>query len=358
LSRTSAKAGTGKRENTKVPLPVIFGCAGLTLGEEEARFFEEADPLGFILFARNVADPDQIRSLITDLRAAVGRKYAPVFIDQEGGRVARLKPPHWRAAAPAARFGELAKRDLGLGIEACRLNGRLLAADLRPLGITVDCVPCLDIPVSGAHDIIGDRAFGTDPGLVAALGRAQIDGVTAGGVLPVIKHIPGHGRARVDSHLSLPVVEADLATLDSTDFAPFRALRDAPLAMTAHIVYTAVDDRAAITVSAKGIAEIIRRRIGFGGILISDDLCMEALGGSPADRAEAAMKAGCDLVLHCNGKIEDMIAVAHALEPMTAEAWRRVKPVFARALTPEPIDAAAVSARLDELLAMSAGSVA
>jgi len=301
------------------PRPVIFGCAGLELTPAEAQFFTETDPLGFILFARNVRDPDQIRALIGQLRDAAGRKDAPVFIDQEGGRVARLRPPYWREAPPGIRFGELAQRDLGLGIEACRLNGRLLAADLQPLGITVDCVPVLDIPVAGSHDIIGDRAFGTDPELVATLGRAQMDGVMAGGVLPIIKHIPGHGRAKVDSHVGLPVVDADLETLEATDFAPFRALRDAPLAMTAHIVYTAIDEKAAITVSAKGIREVIRGRIGFTGILISDDLCMEALGGSPGDRAEAATGAGCDLVLHCNGVLDDMKSVAAALEPMNAE---------------------------------------
>jgi len=340
------------------PRPVIFGCAGLEVTPEEAQFFKETDPLGFILFARNVRDPDQIRALIGGLRSAVGREDAPVFIDQEGGRVARLKPPHWREAPPGIRFGKLAQRDLGLGIEACRLNGRLLAADLEPLGITVDCVPVLDIPVPGSHDIIGDRAYGTDPELVATLGRALMDGVIAGGVLPIIKHIPGHGRAKVDSHVGLPVVDADLATLEATDFVPFRALRDAPLAMTAHIVYTAIDKKAAITVSAKGIAEIIRGSIGFGGILISDDLCMEALGGTPGQRARAAMGAGCDLVLHCNGVIEDMKSVAAALEPMNAELWRRIKPVFGRMPQPEPLDAPAIVARLTELLGPAAQTVA
>ena len=349
MSRPSASASPQDRKASTPPRPVIFGCAGLTLSDAEARFFRDVDPLGFILFARNCRDPDQIRALIAELRATVGRKNASVLIDQEGGRVARLKPPHWRAAPPAARFGELAKCDFGLGIEACRLNGRLLAADLQPLGINVDCVPCLDIPAPGSHDIIGDRAFGTDPELVAALGRAQIDGVMAGGVLPIIKHIPGHGRARVDSHAALPVVDADLATLEATDFAPFRALRDAPLAMTAHIVYTAIDDRA-ITLSAKGIAEIIRGKIGFDGVLISDDLCMEALGGSHAERAEAALGAGCDLVLHCNGVMDDMIGVADVLKPLGEVSWRRVRPVFARALAPEPIDAPAMAARVDTLL--------
>ncbi len=349
MSRPSASASSQTRHASTPPRPVIFGCAGLTLSDAEKRFFEALNPLGFILFARNCENPDQIRALITDLRAAIGRNNAPILIDQEGGRVARLKPPHWRAAPPAARFGALATRDLGLGIEACRLNGRLLAADLQSLGITVDCVPCLDIPAPGSHDIIGDRAFGADPGLVAALGRSQIDGVMAGGVLPIIKHIPGHGRAKVDSHADLPVVDADLKTLESADFAPFRALRDAPLAMTAHIVYTAIDDRA-ITVSAKGIAEVIRGTIGFGGVLISDDLCMEALGGSHAERAEAALGAGCDLVLHCNGVMDDMIGVADVLKPMGDAASRRVTPVFARALTPEPIDASAMAARVDALL--------
>jgi beta-N-acetylhexosaminidase len=357
LSRPSGSASRRDRETAKPPRPIIFGCAGLALTDAEARFFAESDPLGFILFARNCRDPEQIRALVRALRASVGRPQAPVFIDQEGGRVARLKPPQWRAAPPALRFGELAQRDLGKGIEACRINGRLLAAELLDLGVNVDCVPCLDIPAPGSHDIIGDRAFGTDPALVAALGRAQIDGVMAGGVLPVIKHIPGHGRAKVDSHAALPVVEADLATLESTDFAPFRALRDAPLAMTAHIVYTAIDGGAAITVSAAGIADIIRGRIGFGGILISDDLCMEALGGSHAERGRAAMAAGCDLVLHCNGVFGDMTAVAEALDPMDETAWRRVRPVFGRTSTPEPIDAPVLEARLAELLGAGQGQV-
>lgn len=305
------------------PGAAIFGCSGLALSDAERRFFARTRPFGFILFARNVEAPDQVRQLVDDLRDSVGRR-APVLIDQEGGRVQRLKPPHWRRRPPMAVFGRLAGRDLPLARRAAYLNARLIAADLEALGIDVDCAPLLDVPVAGAHDIIGDRAFGNDPHLVADLGRAVMDGFLDGSVMPVIKHIPGHGRAMVDSHLALPVVEADRATLATNDFAAFRSLRDAPWAMTAHVVYKAFDDRRPATTSPVVIGEIIRGAIGCEAVLLSDDLSMKALTGGFAERTTACLDAGCDLVLHCNGDMTEMQAVAAALRPITAEAEARL----------------------------------
>lgn len=306
-----------------VPSAVIYGCAGLTLSEAEKRFFAADDPFGFILFSRNIDTPDQVRRLVEEMRAVVGRR-APVLIDQEGGRVQRLKPPHWRKRPPMAVFGTLAERDLPLARRAARLNARLLAEDLAALGIDVDCAPLLDVPVRGAHDIIGDRAFGEDPALVADLGRAVMDGLLDGAVMPVIKHIPGHGRALVDSHLDLPVVEADAATLAKSDFAAFRSLRDAPWAMTAHVVYKAFDDRRPATTSPVVIEQVIRGAIGCDAVLLSDDLSMKALKGDFADRARASLAAGCDIVLHCNGDMDEMQAIGSAIRPLSEEAQERL----------------------------------
>jgi beta-N-acetylhexosaminidase len=305
------------------PAAVIFGCAGTTLGAAEKRFFAQTDPLGFILFARNVEDPDQVRALVRDLRDSVGR-YAPVLIDQEGGRVQRLKPPHWRKRPPMGVFVPMAERDIALGRRATRLNARLIAAELAELGIDVDCAPLLDLPVPGAHDIIGDRAFGTDPMMIADLGRAVCEGMLDGGVIPVIKHIPGHGRALVDSHLDLPVVETDLATLEATDFAPFRSLRDAPWAMTAHVVYKAIDALRPATTSPVVVQKIIREAIGCEAVLLSDDLSMKALKGDFADRTRATLDAGCDVALHCNGEMDEMTAIASVLRPLTEAALERL----------------------------------
>ena len=304
------------------PSAAIYGCAGPRLSDEEKRFFTAADPLGFILFSRNIDSPGQVRSLVDDLRATVGRR-APVLIDQEGGRVQRLKPHHWRKRPPMAVFGQLAGHDLPLARRAARLNARLMAADLAELGIDVDCAPLLDVPVPGAHDIIGDRAFGLDPMLVADLGRAVMDGLLDGGVMPVIKHIPGHGRALVDSHLDLPVVDADAATLAARDFAAFRCLRDAPWAMTAHVVYKAFDERPA-TISRLVIEQVIRGAIGCEALLLSDDLSMKALRGDFGDRATATLDAGCDVVLHCNGDLAEMRAIAAAVRPLDDAAEERL----------------------------------
>ncbi len=329
---------------------MILGCAGLVLGAEETDFMAETDPLGFILFARNCAEPDQVRGLVSQLRSAVGRSDAPVLIDQEGGRVARLVPPHWRAAPAARRFAELARTDPEKAPEAARLNARMIAAELLALGISVNCAPVLDIPIAGADPIIGDRAAGGDPGSAARLGRAACEGFLAGGIQPVIKHIPGHGRAAVDSHKALPRVDASLAELERTDFAPFRALADMPWAMTAHVVYAAIDEDLPATLSPRVIAEIIRGPIGFDGVLLSDDLSMQALSGTLGERAEAAIEAGCDVVLHCNGEIAEMREIAGRVPCLSNQSGARLAAGAARPGVPEPLEAGA-QARLDALLA-------
>ena len=333
------------------PRAVVFGCAGLEVTPDEAAFFRAADPLGFILFRRNCDSRDQMRRLVDDLRASVGRPDAPVLIDQEGGRVARMRPPHWPAHPPMGVIGALAGRDADAGREAAWINGRLLAHMLAEVGITVDCAPVCDVPVEGAHDIIGDRAFSRDPGVVIALARATADGLLAGGVLPVIKHIPGHGRAFADSHAELPVVEADRASLEATDFAPFRALADLPLAMVAHVVLKEIDPTAPASTSPIVVREVVRgTSIGFGGLLFSDDLSMNALQGDPRARAEAVLAAGMDVVLHCNGDLDEMrglIGAVPVLSGAASERWARAE---AMRHAPEPADIAALTNRLAELL--------
>ncbi|OAN44051.1 beta-hexosaminidase [Paramagnetospirillum marisnigri] len=337
--------------NSSPPAAAVFGCAGLTLSDAERRFYERTDPLGFILFARNVDTPAQVRALVKDLRDSVGRADAPVLIDQEGGRVQRLKPPHWRKAPPGEPFARLAGLDAEAARDALRLNFRLIGRELADLGIDVDCAPVLDVPVPGAHDVIGDRAYGRTPDLVADLAVQVVEGLLDEAVLPVIKHIPGHGRAMVDSHLALPVVEASLAELEAQDFPPFRALRHAPWAMTAHVVYTALDASAPATTSAKVISGIIRGAIGFDGVLVSDDLSMKALGGSFQERTTASLAAGCDLVLHCNGDMAEMEAVAEVLRPLDERARERLARASAMKRTPQPLDVAAAARRVDALLA-------
>ncbi len=299
------------------PLAAIFGCSGTALSPDERSFFRDADPLGFILFARNIETPDQVRGLVTALRGAVGRDDAPVLIDQEGGRVARLGAPHWRKYPSARAIA-------ALGEEAARLGARLIADDLAALGITVNCMPVLDLPAAEADPIIGDRAYGARPDGVIALARAVCAGLLAGGVLPVIKHMPGHGRATVDSHKDLPRVAAPLALLEAHDFAPFRALAQMPWAMTAHVVYTAIDPDDAATVSPRLIAGTIRGSIGFDGFLVSDDLSMQALAGPIGARARKALAAGCDAVLHCNGRMDEMIEVASSAAPRSPAGRRRL----------------------------------
>ncbi len=336
-------------------LAVIFGCAGQHLEAAERKFFASADPAGFILFARNIDSPAQVRALTAELRECAGNADAPVLIDQEGGRVARLRPPHWRAAPPAARFGELARRDAGAGGRAVWLNTRLMAAELRELGISVDCLPLLDLPVAGAHDAIGDRAFADDVDIVATLGRAACEGMLAGGILPVIKHIPGHGRAMVDSHENPPLVSASRATLEAADFEPFRRLADMPVAMTGHMVFSDIDPDRATTVSRVVIGEVIRGHIGFAGLLLSDDLSMRALGGSLAERTEGSLAAGCDIALHCNGDMAEMEAVRDGARPLDAPGAARLRRALDARREPEDFDAAAGLAELDSLLGGGAG---
>ncbi|MFZ5783360.1 MAG: beta-N-acetylhexosaminidase [Pseudomonadota bacterium] len=337
-----------------LPRAVIFGCAGPDLSAGERAFFRDADPLGFILFARNVDTPERTRRLVDDLRSTVGRADAPVLIDQEGGRVARLRPPRWRKAPPARVLGDLYARDPEAGLEATRLNARLLAADVASVGCDVDCLPVLDIAFPETHGVIGDRAYADRPGPVAALGRAAAEGLLAEGVMPVIKHIPGHGRATVDSHAALPRVAAAREELERTDFVPFRLLSDLPWAMTGHLLFEAIDPTAAITVSALGVREIIRDHIGFDGLLLSDDLSMQALGGSLGERAARALAAGCDIALHCNGRMEEMTEIAGRCGTMSAAAWRRFedgRSVVARHHAPAgPEGLADASRRLASLL--------
>jgi len=333
------------------PRAVIFGCAGAGLGKAEARFFRESNPLGFILFARNCKEPAQVRDLVGELRASVGRRDAPVLIDQEGGRVARLLPPHWRKAPSARRLGQLAERSLEGARRAVWLNARLIAAELADLGITVDCAPVLDLALPETHDVIGDRAFGADPERVAILGRSVCEGLSAGGIAPVIKHIPGHGRARADSHLELPEVAAAWQLMRATDFVPFKALADQPWAMTAHVRFSAIDPVHAATTSRRLIAEVVRGEIGFEGALLSDDLGMRALAGDFGERAAAALEAGCDVVLHCSGVLEEMAAVAAAAPPLGGLAAKRVSRALARCGEAEPLEVASAMAELDALLA-------
>lgn len=307
----------------QTPRAVIFGCAGTSLSDEEFAFFAAADPLGFILFRRNVNSPEQVATLTARLRAAVGRADAPVLIDQEGGRVARLRPPHWPEFPAARRFGEVWERDPERAVEAVRANSQLLAATLLPLGITVDCMPVLDLPVPGSHDVIGDRAYSADPMAVSQLGLAAAEALLDSGVLPVVKHLPGHGRAMVDSHLELPTVDATEAELAERDFAPFRALRYMPVGMTAHVRYTALDATRPATLSPVVLGEIVRDRLGFVGLLLSDDLSMQALPGGIEDRAVAALEAGCDVALHCNGDLDEMQRVAAAVPRMGRHSARR-----------------------------------
>ncbi|TCK28526.1 beta-N-acetylhexosaminidase [Ancylobacter aquaticus] len=337
-----------------VPRAFITGCATTALTADETAFLKEAAPWGLILFRRNVETPAQVAALVAAFREAVGRADAPVLIDQEGGRVQRLGPPHWPAYPPADLFARRAEAgDVDGAAEAAWLGARLMAADLAALGITVDCVPCADLRLPEGHGIIGDRAYGATPEQVAHLARAATEGLMSGGVLPVLKHIPGHGRARADSHESLPIVETSRAELEATDFAPFRLLADLPLGMTAHVVYAAIDPDRPATTSPKVIAEIIRGHIGFDGALMSDDLSMGALAGSLASRTEASFAAGCDLALHCNGRLDEMSEVASRTPILQGEAARRCAAALARLVAPEEIVLGEARARFSAMIATS-----
>lgn len=306
---------------------LILGCAGPELSRAERQFFIDTDPFGFILFQRNCESPEQIRMLTEDLRDCVGR-HAPVLIDQEGGRVQRLKPPQWRAAPPAALFGKLYAEDPVRAEQAVRVNARLIASELTECGVDVDCLPLLDVRQDGAHDVIGDRAFSYTPEIVSRLGRAQAEGLAAGGVAPVMKHIPGHGRAGVDSHHALPRVDTERGELAAIDFAPFKALKDLPMAMTAHVIYEALDLVRAATVSPAVIGEVIRQEIGFDGLLMSDDISMKALADPLEISSAKALEAGCDVVLHCNGDMGEMQAVAGVAPDLSGKSLSRAEMVL------------------------------
>jgi len=328
----------------------ITGVSGTALTEDERAFCREAEPWGLIVFDRNIATPDALRGLIAEFRATLGRN-APVLVDQEGGRVQRLRPPHWPLYPPGAAYGALYDRDRDSSLDAARLGARLIAADLAEVGIDVDCLPLADVPVARADPIIGDRAYGREPGKVAAIAAAVAKGLAGGGVLPVLKHIPGHGRASADSHNSLPVVDADRATLEATDFAAFRPLAGLPLAMTAHVLFTAIDPAAPATLSPTIVTEVIRGWIGFRGVLMSDDISMGALAGSIGERSSAAIAAGCDVVLHCNGKLSEMREVAVAVPVLAGEAARRAAVALAQRKAPAPLDVAASRRAFSALMA-------
>ena len=328
----------------------IYGCSGHRLTEEEKAFFAEVRPWGFIVFRRNVDSPDQMRALTDEMRACVGDADAPVLIDQEGGRVQRMGPPHWPKYPPAEAYLK-ATNDPLAARELVRLGARLMANDLTAVGVNVDCAPVLDVPVPGAHDNIGDRAYARDPATVSMLGRAAAEGLLAGGVLPVIKHVPGHGRAFADSHKALPVVHAGLEALEEWDFAPFRALSDMPLAMTAHVVFDAVDPKHPATTSRKAL-KLMRGGLGFSGLIMTDDLSMKALSGSLRERAEAALKAGCDIVLHCNGELKEMRQVAEGVGKLKGKSGKRAEAALARIVRAvEPLDVFAARDRFDALMA-------
>jgi beta-N-acetylhexosaminidase len=315
----------------------ITGLSGVAITSEERAFVRDSAPWGLILFKRNIDDPDQVRRLVADFSDAVATD-APVLVDQEGGRVQRLGPPYWPAYPAGAVYRRLYESDRATGLAAARLGARLIASDLSDLGIDVDCLPLADVPVAGADAVIGDRAYGDTPDQVAALAAAVAGGLMDGGVLPVLKHLPGHGRATVDSHQRLPVVETDRATLEATDFAAFRPLADLPLGMTAHVVFSAYDPLAPATTSVTMIRQVIRDSIGFRGLLMSDDVSMGALSGSLAERTRASLAAGCDVVLHCNGDLTEMREVAAATPALSGEAAARAVAALAQRHAPADCD--------------------
>jgi beta-N-acetylhexosaminidase len=328
----------------------ITGVSGPELTTEEREFIRSERPWGFILFKRNIETPAQVIQLILELRDTLDEPGAPVLIDQEGGRVQRFAPPHWPAYPAGAIFGALYDIDPKLGLTAARLSARLIAADLSETGVTVDCLPLADVPVAGADAVIGNRAYGTEPGKVAAIARAVAEGLEQGGILPVLKHIPGHGRATADTHFRLPVVDTPRAELERTDFAAFQPLADLPMAMTAHVVFSALDPAHPATTSATIIEQVIRGVIGFQGLLMSDDVSMNALAGSIAERTRAIFAAGCDMVLHCNGKLDEMREVAAETPELSGQALERASWALASRRAPQAFDRLAARAELDALI--------
>lgn len=330
----------------------IAAPAGRSLTAEERTFFAGEQPWGYILFSRNIHEREQLKDLVSELKEIGGRETTPIFIDQEGGRIHRLRPPLAPNYPPPASLGRLHAVDPQAGERAAWLHGRLLALDIMAYGISADCIPCVDVPVEGAHSVIGDRAFSMDPQSVAALGRAASDGLMAGGALPVMKHIPGHGRGRADSHLELPVVHTARAELAESDFAPFRTLNALPAAMTAHLLYADIDPSRPATLSPIVISEIIREAIGFDGLLMSDDISMKALRGTVGETSRAALSAGCDVILHCNGDMDEMKKVARAAMPLSGDAERRANAAEAViAGGAKQADEATLRAEYEELVA-------
>ena len=330
---------------------VIFGCDGHELTAEEASFFRAVKPWGFILFGRNCGSPEQVRRLTDSMRECLGRDNAPILIDQEGGRVQRLRAPNWRARPAAAAFGAISRQNPRSARDLTYDNARVMATELYDLGITVDCTPCVDVPVEGAHGIIGDRAFGNDPWVVASLGQSVIDGMMDSGVLPVIKHLPGHGRAKADSHMELPVVDTSRDELERTDFTPFRALARAHLGMTAHVVYSAIDRTAPATTSKRVIDEIVRGYIGFEGLLMTDDLTMRALKGTYPERVKASIAAGCDMILHCTRNMDEMKEIADATPILSGKALERAERALSAMKKPTTFDLASAQGRVDGAMA-------
>jgi beta-N-acetylhexosaminidase len=328
----------------------ITGVSGPDLTPAEREFIRSERPWGFILFKRNIETPEQVAILVNEFRKYVDAPDAPVLIDQEGGRVQRLGPPHWPVYPPGAFFGALYDLDPALGLSAARLSARLIAADLGYLGISADCLPLADVPVAGADAVIGNRAYGTEPEKVAAIARAVTDGLEQGGILPVLKHIPGHGRATADSHFGLPKVDTSKKELERTDFAAFQPLADLPMAMTAHVVFSALDPAHPATTSATIIEQVIRGVIGFQGLLMSDDVSMNALSGSIAERTRAVFSAGCDVVLHCNGKLDEMRDVAAETPELSGKALDRARRALASRRAAQPFDRQAARAELDAMM--------
>jgi beta-N-acetylhexosaminidase len=328
----------------------ITGISGPKLNAAEREFIQHERPWGFILFKRNIETPRQVASLVRELKNLAVVSDAPVLIDQEGGRVQRLGPPHWPVYPAGALFGALYDEDPSLGLAAARLSARSIAADLWELGISVDCLPLADVPVPGADAVIGDRAYGTGPDKVAAIARAVTEGLELGGILPVLKHIPGHGRATADSHLRLPEVKTTKDELERTDFAAFTPLADLPMAMTAHVVFSALDPVQPATTSATIIGQVIRGAIGFQGLLMSDDVSMNALSGSIAERTRAVFSAGCDLVLHCNGRLDEMREVAAETPELSGRALERAERALASRKAPLPFDRIQGRAELEAMI--------
>ncbi|MGQ0457682.1 MAG: beta-N-acetylhexosaminidase [Hyphomicrobium sp.] len=329
---------------------LIVGVSGDRLAADERAFFAEVQPAGVILFARNVADPAAIRALVDSIRTAIARDDLLILIDQEGGRVQRIKAPGARDLPPAAAFAKLYGSDPEAALRAAFSVARLAAEELRAYGVTMNCAPVLDVPVEGAHDIIGDRAYGRAPEQIIALARQVADGLLAGGVAPVIKHIPGHGRATADSHLDLPIVTTPRAELSVSDFAPFKALADLPAAMTAHVVFSDIDADGPASTSETVTREVIRGEIGFDGLLMSDDLSMKALTGDMRSRAEAVIRAGSDVALHCNGDLGEMRAAAAGVPRLEARAAERFARIVALTSRRDPFDMAEAGATLDALM--------